>query len=701
MEMTLEQTLQKGIEAHKAGQFQEADRLYASILEAQPKHPDANHNMGVIAIGFGKTQEALLFFKKALESNPTTAQFWLSYIDVLIKLKHLEEAKAVLDQAKVSGADDDILYQLEQKLTGSMLKIQNPQQEQLQTLISFYKQGKFKKSLSEALRLQHKFPDSFILYNICGASFTSMDKPKEAIDAYKKGIAINPDYVEAYNNMGNTLKNQDKLEEAIKAFKKAIAINPNYAEAYNNMGNTLKNQDKLEEAIEAFKKSIKIKPKNAEAHNNMGNTLQDQDNLEEAIEAYRKAIAINPNYTEAYNNMGNTLKNQDMLQEAMASYKKAIAMKPNYAEAYNNMGSAFRDQDKRADAIKAFKKAISIKHNYAAVHRNLSMLVKYNVNDPQITLVQNLMKRLDLRSEEKCHLHYAFAKMMEDLGNLDTAFENYDLGSTLRKNLLAYTINQDQKLFFNLKKSQPSIVKRSLKKLSILDGIVPVFILGMPRSGTTLVEQIISSHSKVTGAGELNFVSQFGAGIALGLSAPKQENILNFRKKYLEQLANRANGRSLVADKMPLNFRFIALICAALPEAKIIHVQRNAAATCWSNYKHYFPSKGLGYSNDLEDILAYYQLYKNLMQFWKLSYSNRIYKLNYEKLTTNQDNETKKLIQHLNLGWEVACLNPQDNRRNIRTASSQQVKQKVYKGSSQEWRKFKPFLKNCFDVFDD
>ena len=219
----------------------------------------------------------------------------------------------------------------------------------------------------------------------------------------------------------------------------------------------------------------------------------------------------------------------------------------------------------------------------------------------------------------------------------------------------------------------------------------------MPRSGTTLVEQIVSSHSEVTGAGELPYVSQFGDHLAAGLTAPTLEAVSVFRDRYLAELAKKANGQAFITDKMPQNFQHIALICAAFPEAKIVHVQRSADATCWSNFKHYFVSKSLGYSYSLADTVEYYGLYKDLMHFWSQSYSDRIYNLDYDKLTEDQEPQTLRLIEYLELNWEDTCLAPQNNKRSVKTASQQQVRQKVYKGSSQAWRKYEPFLDGVFD----
>ena len=221
MELTIDQALQQGVEAHKAGQVQEADRLYTAILKAQPKHPDANHNMGVLAVGVGKVQEALPFFKTALEVNPNTTQFWLSYIDALIKLDRLADAKAVFDQAKSKGAKGDGFDELEQRLEGvepsktTGSQNQDPPQDQLQPLIELYNQGQLQQALFQTMQLLEQFPNSVTLYNIQGAANAGLGQLDAAIDNYNKALAIKPDYAEASYNIGNALKEQGKLEEAI------------------------------------------------------------------------------------------------------------------------------------------------------------------------------------------------------------------------------------------------------------------------------------------------------------------------------------------------------------------------------------------------------------------------------------------------------------------------------------------------------
>ncbi|MDB2529826.1 tetratricopeptide repeat protein [Paracoccaceae bacterium] len=871
MELTIDQALQKGIEAHKAGKLQEADRIYTAILKAQPKHPDANHNMGVMAVGVEKTEAALPFFEAALDANPRKAQFWLSYIDALIKIDRFQDAKAVLDQAKGHGAKGDGFDLVESRLaTCARIESDQTDEEILSNAADLRENGKYdkaidilllqteksptdpnvlallshcyilnddldqakiyldaarninsniaavgwnqsrlllkKKNVDEALTIAEKtnelFPDDIegmgvlgsclrasgsfdeslkflnkaieinpnyaeaiinrgLIYlnkkdhanaltdlekahnlkphikqiwplvlnlkieakdfentislaeemiklnpvdektfAIIASCYQHLDNCDQAVVFYKKAIALKADYLAAWTNLASAFKKQGKIEEAIEAYSKVLSIKPDYAEAYNNMGVTLQEQGRPEEAIEAYTEALSIKPRYAEALYGMGVTLQEQGKMEDAIEAYTKALSIKPDYAEAYNNMGSALADEGKMEGAIEAYNKALSIKPDYAEAYNNMGSALADEGKMEGAIEAYNKALSIKPDYAEAHRQLSELTKYTLKDLQISFVAELLQREELNDSDRSHLLYTYAKMQEDLGDLSAAFYSYVAGGDLRQTSLAYEFSQDEHLFAKIKNTAPQFKNISLNLSGEAISHTPIFILGMPRSGTTLVEQIVSSHTEVTGAGELDYVSRFGTKLVAGLRTPTVEAISAFRERYLAELPKRAEEQAFITDKMPQNFRFIALICAAFPEAKIIHVQRNAEATCWSNFKHYFSSKGLGYSYNLTDTVKYYGLYKNLMHFWFQSYSTRIYNLDYEKLTKYQETETRRLIKYLELNWQDACLDPQKNKRAVMTASQQQVRQKVYKGSSQAWRKYEPFLNDLFDTLE-
>jgi protein O-GlcNAc transferase len=337
VELTLNESLKKGIEAHKTGQVQEAHRLYTSILKAQPKHPDANHNMGVLSVGVGKIQEALHFLKTALDANPGIGQFWLSYIDALIKLGRITDAKAVFSQAKEKGAKSEAFDQLEKRLSKPSANPQDPPVDQLQSIINLYTQGRLQQALSDANQMLERFPNSVVLYNIAGASSAGLMQFDAAIDSFKQALKINPKNAEVYNNIGNALNAKGDPEAAIGSYKRALEIKPDYAEAYSNMGGvTLEGKDGQEAAIESCKQALKIKPDYAEAYNNMGIALNAKGELEAAIDCYKQAVLIKPDYADAYYNKGNALVENGALVASIKSYEMALKIKPDYQAARAN-----------------------------------------------------------------------------------------------------------------------------------------------------------------------------------------------------------------------------------------------------------------------------------------------------------------------------------------------------------------------------
>ena len=608
---------------------------------------------------------------------------------------------------------------------------QGPPLEAINQLINLYNQGQLIPVVKQTQALIEQYPKGFVIWNILGAANKGLGRIQAASEAFKKVTELNPTYAEGFNNLGVTLQDQGELDDAIASYNKALSLKPDYTEAYNNMGNALKDQGKLDEAIEAFKKALSLRPNYPEAHNNMSIALQVQGKLDEAIASYNKALSLKPDYADAYNNLGSALHDQGSLDEAIIAYKEALSLKPDHAEAYNNMGNILKDQGKLDEAIEtyrralslksdypeaynnmsitlqeqgrldeaiaSYKKALSLKPDYAEAHRHLSSLIKYKPDDTQIALVAELIRRPDLKNEDKCHLHYTLAKMKEDLGDIRAACDNYVAGGKLRQRLIRYDFKRDKQNFHQIKAEASRIKEFVLDKPTGDATNTPIFILGMPRSGTTLVEQIISRHSQVHGAGELSLLRRFGDRISRGIDDISTDALLKVRESYSRELNKVSENRPFVTDKMPHNFLYIGIINKVLPEAKIIHVKRDPAATCWSNFKHYFSQNGLGYSYNLNDTANYYELYQDLMEFWDQLYGSKVYHLDYDRLTIDQEIETKKLIEYLELGWEDDCLSPQENKRNVRTSSQQQVRAKVYKGSSQAWGKFEPYLNGVFD----
>ena len=326
----------------------------------------------------------------------------------------------------------------------------------------------------------------------------------------------------------------------------------------------------------------------------------------------------------------------------------------------------------------------------------MTQIKKFDGQDERFFKMLELYRDNVLSDEKRCHINFGLAKVHEDLGDFERAFTHYVEGNELRKKLLGYDVGQDVELFTQLKANFPRLEQASFEPENLSIQPTPIFIVGMPRSGTTLVEQIVSCHPLVTGAGELPYVDLFGSAMATDFSDSNHDGLLHFRNSYMDKLEGHSEGSLWITDKMPQNFRYLGLLAKAFPEAKFIHVKRCPEAVCWGNFKTFFSGDGLGYAWAIDDIVIYYKLYQSLMEFWEDALHTRVYTLDYELLTDNQESETRKLIDFIGLDWDENCLYPEGNTRSVSTASNLQVRQRVYRGSSEQWKKYEPFLYGAF-----
>jgi tetratricopeptide (TPR) repeat protein len=532
-------------------------------------------------------------------------------------------------------------------------------QEQITSITTLYNNGQIQEAIDKVKALDKDFPNVPLLFNILGACYKSLGQLEKALQAFLTAIKIKPDYADVHFNLGLIYQERNKFDSAVKAYKNTISLNPNYPNA----------------------------------HNNLGIIYLEKNQLESAIDHFEWALAYKYDFAEAYNNLGATLQRQGKLDLALNNFKQAIAIKPEYAQAYSNLGTLFQSRGEVDSAIKSYESAITHKPEYAEAHRNLSILKKYSENDAQITQIKSLFSNITLSNANRMHLSFALAKVNEDLGREDQLFEFLNEGNRLRKEQLNFSFDKLEKNYSIVKSLFSSILPVIKKSLTIN----PIFIVGMPRSGTSLVEQIISNHHEVYGGGELEDFSYIINSILQDESTAdkaslSKKTISSVRQKYLDSLSKLNTPKKIITDKLPLNFRYIGFILSAFPEAKIVHVKRDAMATCWSIYKHYFSSKGTGWAYNQEDIARYYGLYSELMEFWHELYPNQIYDLGYEELTTNQEEETQKLLEYCELEWDQDCLNFHTNERAVHTASLMQVRKKMYQGSSEVWKQYSAHL---------
>ena len=428
MQLTIEQAVQQGVASHKEGNLQEAERLYRAILQSQPGHPDANHNLGLIAVSQNKVGDALPFFKAALEANPNIEQFWLSYVDALVKANQLREAKQTAKNARKKGFD---VKKLKALLSQSRVQTSSkePSQEQLRLLLEHYQNGRLAAAEKLTLSITQDFPEHQLAWKVLGAVLKQTGRASESLVASQKSVQIAPEDPEAHNNLGSTFRELGRLTEAEASYGKALVLNPDYAEAHNNLGTTLKELERLDEAVKCYRQSIALNPGYAEAHNNLGTTLQELERLDEAEASFNQAINFNPDLAEAHYNLGTTLQKLGKLKAAEASLKRAIALKPGFSEAYSNLGVTAQQLGNLEEAKDNYTQAIALRPDYAEAYSNLGITFQ---NLARLDEAETSFKKAIALRPDFPEAHSNLGSTLRDLGQLNEAEKSYKQAIALR-----------------------------------------------------------------------------------------------------------------------------------------------------------------------------------------------------------------------------------------------------------------------------
>ena len=575
----------------------------------------------------------------------------------------------------------------------------------IQSIIDIFSNGKIKEAIIEIEVLINQYPSSPLLFNVSGAFHKSNGQLEDAIKKFKQAIILNSNYAEAHYNLGVVHSELDQIIDAIKNYEDALAIKNEYPDAHNNLGNILLNLDKIEAAARHFELAIEFNPQFSQAYNNLGITNRRRGHPLEAGKNFDKALSINPNYAEAANSRGNIFQDYFDQVNAIKFYKRALEINPNFVDAYNNIGLAEKELNNIDNAIESFKKALSINPNYARAYYNLSRFKQYRANKEEIKKMQSLLITNNISQYDRIALNFALAKVNEINETHDGFFNYLHKGNKLRKKELNYITKISEEQFSEIRKTFdlfPSSAEISL--LSKPSSIRPIFIIGMPRSGTSLVEQIISCHNSVHGAGELNTLGILFSKLLDDFLNSDHKNkisnktLLSVREEYLDTLYNLNSSKDIITDKAPGNFRFIGLIMTIFPNAKIIHLKRNPVATCWSIYNRNWSGNGYPFSYNLNDLGHYFNLYAKLMNHWHKKFPGKIYDISYEDLTRNQEEETRKLLEYCELEWDENCLYFYKNKRTVKTASLLQVREKMYQGSSEAWKKYEAYIQPLIDA---
>ncbi len=751
---------------HQQGRFAEAERIYREILQRAPNHFDALHLLGVIACQNRAYEQAVQLISKAISKNPNAAaayynrgnalkeldrpgealvsydkaialkpDFAEAYSDrgiALQKLKRLEDALASYDKAIALKPDfaeahsnrGNILQELKHleeaivsydraialkpKFTeahfnrGNALKaLKRPEA----ALISYDRAIAL--SYDKAIALNPKLAEAY--YNR-GDALQELMRPEDALVSYDKAIALKPDFAEAYSDRGIALQELNRAEEALVSCDKAIALKPDYAEAYSNRSVALKELNRVEEALVSCDKAIALKPDFAEAHYNRGIALRELKRFEEALVAYDRAIALKPDFAEAHSNRGTALKEIDRLEEALVSYDKAIALKPSLATAYNNKGNALTELGQLDEARSAFLKAIDTDPLSAGAYRNLADLKKFAPGDPHLAAMEKLVAKPEGLSEaDRMKLDFALGKAYGDLKDHRRSFQHLLAANAAKRATISYDEEETLTAFDEIERT----FARELIAAKSGAGDPsqrPIFILGMPRSGSTLAEQILASHPMVHGAGELKTFGEVvlairgadGATIAYPEFVPTLDAsaLTSIGTRYLALVHERAPDGERVTDKMPSNYLFAGLIHLTLPNVKIIHTVRNPVDACISCFSKLFTT-GQNHTYDLGELGRYYKRYEHLMEHWRrVLPPSRILDVQYENVVADLETQARRILAYCELPWDDRCLSFHETDRPVRTASATQVRQPLYKSSVGRWHEYEEFLGPLLTALD-
>jgi tetratricopeptide (TPR) repeat protein len=626
---------------HAQGRLSEAERLYETVLQADHRHFGCVHGLGLVRLQQGQFVEAAALFRRAIKIDKNSAE---AHHHLAVALTGLGRPEEALDRFET------------------------------------------------ALVIRPDFAEA---HDSLGYALQVLGRYETAVVQHEQALAIKPEHAEAHSNLGNALQKLGRNEKAMAHYEKALAYRPFHAEAHNNLGNLLHNLGRHREAIGHYEQALAIRRGYAEAHINLGHALGAIGRREEGLAHYRQGLAAGPENPEIHNCVANMLLMLGRTEEAAAHCEQAISIRPDYVEAHHTLGNALRTLGKLDAAARAFERAIALAPERAAGYWNLVTSKDVAADDPHWLALNKLAQRIaSLTPTERIDLHFALAKGLADIDEHTQSFRHLLAGNSLKREHVHYDESRTLQRFKRIKAVfTPALMQRKQGPADAASA--PIFIIGMPRSGTTLIEQILASHPKVFGAGEL---SDFGRLVKTACGGEESsfpdkipewgsEAFYDLGKSYLQVIQQLAPDAERVTDKMPYNFNYAGLIYLALPNARIVHVCRDLRDVAFSCFALLFPH-GQEYSYDLAELGRYCRAYASLMEHWRSVLPPGVMlEVQYEELVADLEGHARRILAHCGLEWHEACLAFYKTDRSVLTASAIQVRKPIYRGSIGRWRR--------------
>ena len=529
-----------------------------------------------------------------------------------------------------------------------------------------------------------------------GMALEELDRTEHAIEHYKKSITQSADDAAVHCRLADACSKLQRWEEAIKAHQQALKIKPDDVGVMIRLGHALTEYKLIPDSILMYEQVLTIRPDIALVHRNLGASLLIMGQVEKAIRCFKQALKLRPDYFAVLIELAQALRQLGRAEQALLPLEEAIGLKPDDDEAHINLALTFKQLGQTELAIERLEQLLTIRPSCGRAYYHISMMKPAQAHIP---VVEKLVDDPHLPNDDAKYCHFALGNFFDSGDSFDQAFKNYLRANRLHRKTLTYDAKQNIQYVDRLIKVYSKGFFESRRQYGSASQL-PVFIVGMPRSGTTLVEQILSSHALVHGAGEIRACPAINYSIAqqLKYANPDPECMALIDKKmieghsagYLQELTLHCPTAARITDKEPGNFFLIGLIKTLFPDVRIIHCQRNPLDNCISLFFHCFTA--FQSSFELTELGQFYRDYERLMTHWKNLFPGEIFSLQYEDLVADQAGVSKRMIDYLGLEWDEKCIDFHNNERNVMTPSNIQVRQPIYTKSIDRWKNYEAYL---------
>lgn len=674
--LNIHEALSRAYAHWDAGQADQAELLCQRVLAAWPGQADALHLLGLMAHAYGNLDLAIAHLRQACLAPRAPAVYSSNLAEMCRQKGLLAEGEEAAQRAVAMKPD----------LVSAWNNLGILQQEV----------GKLEASLASLERVIALKPEWAEAHNNLANTCKRLGRLDRAEKHYRHALALNPDYAEAHSNLAFLLTARGAYDQAEAEGNRAIELNPQLADAYLNLADAQMARHHYREALRTLDALRAFAPQYPPSLVASAQALKQLERLDEALQFAQRAVALAPASAEAHNVLGQVLQSFGQVDEALAQFDLAIDLPGSVAEeALVGRATLLLEAGRKEAAMAAFERALAAFPNSSRALVGRADAKVFLPGDPDIAVIEAFLAEGGNKPmTEQILAQFSLGKAYLDLGDSVRAFQHYDAANRQKRATFSYDSAATGKWLERIAETFATPLFERLRGAGAASEL-PVFVIGMPRSGTTLVEQILSSHSQVFGAGELPVLRQVieAEGEFPGLtSALARDDLARLGQAYLSRIAPLAGAHARLIDKMPGNFFYAGLIPLILPGARIIHCRRDPVDTCLSCYTKLFGGEQ-SFTYEQTELGEFYGFYQKLMTHWAtLLPADRYLEVVYEAVVDDLEGEARRLVDFLGLPWEEACLRFHDNRRMVRTASVNQVRQPIYKTSKGRWQAHAPQL---------